>query len=166
MKIVEAVLFSTDRPVRVGEIAELAGLKSEDVSKAMRRILKEYTVRDGAIEVVRIGNKYVMQLREDYVTYGYSMGKKDMSDDLLHTLAIIAYYQPVTKRKLRDMLGTKIYPQVDELKKRGFVYGKKSGRTEMLQTTKRFSEYFGINASHREDVRKFFEAKIGGEEND
>nr|AAZ32493.1 predicted transcriptional regulator containing the HTH domain [uncultured euryarchaeote Alv-FOS4] len=165
MKIVEAVLFSTDRPMRVGEIAKIGGLRSEEVSKAMRKLREEYEQRDGAIEIVRIGNKYVMQLRDEYVNYGYSVGKKEMNDDVLKTLAIIAYYQPITQRKLREMLGTKVYQHVDELKKRGLIYGKKSGRTEILRTTKRFNEYFGIDASRPEEIKKFFE-NAGGEKND
>ena len=161
MKIVEAILFSTDKPMRVGEIAKIAGKSSEEISKAMKKLREEYDKREGAIEIVRIGNKYVMQLRDEYVEYGYRVGKKEMDDDLLKTLAVIAYYQPISQRKLREMLGTKIYKHVAELKRRGFVYGKKSGKTELLMTTKRFAEYFGINASSRDEIRKFFEEKTG-----
>ncbi len=164
MRIIEAVLFSTDRPMRVGEIAKIAGVSSEEISRGMKKLREEYDSRDGAIEIARIGNKYVMQLKDEYVTYGYSVGKKEMSDELLKTLAIIAYYQPITQRKLREMLGAKIYQHVDELKKRGFVYGKKSGRTEILRTTKRFNEYFGIDASKPEEIKKFFENSGGSEQ--
>jgi len=162
MRMVEAVLFSVDKPMRVGEIAKIIELNVEEVSKAMKRLRREYEKRAGAIEIVRLGNKYVMQLRDDYVEYGYKVGKKEMSDDLLKTLAVIAYYQPITKKKLRDMLGTKVYPQVEELKKRSMIYSKKSGRTEILRTTKRFNEYFGIDASKPDELKKFFE-NTGGE---
>ncbi len=165
MKIVEAVLFSSEKPLRVGEIAKVGNLKSEDVSKAMRKLRKEYQERDGAIEIARIGNKYVMQLKEEYVEYGYAMGKKELRDDVLKTLAIIAYYQPITQSKLRAIIGTKVYAHIDELKKRGFVYGKKAGRTIVLRTTKKFNEYFGIDASRPEDIKKFFE-KAGGDKNE
>ncbi len=166
MRIVEAVLFSSDRPLRVGEIAKVAGLTSQDVSKAMRKLREEYEKRNGAIEIARIGNKYVMQLRQDYVNYGYAMGKKEMSDDVLKTLAIIAYYQPIAQSRLREIVGSKVYAHIEELKKRGFVYGKKSGRTEVLRTTKRFNEYFGIDASKPEEVKKFFEKSQKGGEKD
>ncbi len=165
MKIVEAVLFSSDKPLRVGEIAKVGNLKSEDVSKAMRKLRKEYEERDGAIEIARIGNKYVMQLKDEYVEYGYAMGKKELRDDVLKTLAIIAYYQPITQSRLREIVGTKVYEHIDELKNRGFVYGKKAGRTIVLRTTKKFNEYFGIDASKPEDIKKFFE-KAGGDENE
>ncbi len=161
MRRVEAVLFSVDKPMRVGEIAKIIGLNVEDVSKAMKKLRNEYEKRAGAIEIVRLGNKYVMQLRDEYVEYGYKVGKKEMSDELLKTLAVIAYYQPITKKKLRDMLGTKVYTQVEELKKRGMIYSKKSGRTEILRTTKRFNEYFGIDASKPEELKKFFENSGG-----
>ncbi len=166
MKIVEAILFSSDRPLRVGEIAKVASLSSGEVSKAMKKLRKEYEERDGAIEIARIGNKYVMQLRSEYVEYGYAMGKKEMRDDVLKTLAIIAYYQPITQSRLREIIGTKVYAHIDELKKRGFVYGKRTGRTIVLRTTKRFNEYFGIDASKPQDIKKFFEEKMGGESNE
>ncbi len=162
MRRVEAVLFSTDKPMRVGEIAKIVDMRVEEVSKAMRKLREDYEKRGGAIEIVRIGNKYVMQLRDEYVEYGYRVGKKEMSDDVLKTLAVIAYYQPISQRKLREMLGTKVYKHIEELKGRGFIYGKKSGRTEILRTTKRFNEYFGIDASKPEEVKKFFE-KSGGD---
>ncbi|AGB05266.1 segregation and condensation protein B [Aciduliprofundum sp. MAR08-339] len=164
MKIVEAILFSSDRPLRVGEIAKVTSLSSVEISKAMKKLRKEYEDRDGAIEIARIGNKYVMQLRSEYVEYGYAMGKKEMRDDVLKTLAIIAYYQPITQSKLREIIGTKVYAHIDELKKRGFVYGKRTGRTIVLRTTKRFNEYFGIDASKPQDIKKFFEEKMGGRE--
>ncbi len=166
MKIVEAILFSSDRPLRVGEIAKVTSLSSVEISKAMKKLRKEYEERDGAIEIARIGNKYVMQLRSEYVEYGYAMGKKEMRDDVLKTLAIIAYYQPITQSKLREIIGTKVYAHIDELKKRGFVYGKRTGRTIVLRTTKRFNEYFGIDASKPQDIKKFFEEKMGGESNE
>ncbi len=165
MRIVEAILFSSDRPLRVGEIAKIANLDVGVISKAMRKLRREYEERGGAIEILRVGNKYVMQLRDEYSQYGYKLGKKELSDDVLKTLAVIAYYQPITQRKLREMLGTKIYAHVDELKKRGFIYGKSSGKTVILRTTKKFNEYFGINASKPEEIKKFFEERMGGGKN-
>jgi len=166
MRIVEAILFSSEKPLRVGEIAKIAGMESSEVSKAMKKLRKEYEDREGAIEIARIGNKYVMQLKNEYVEYGYAMGKKELRDDVLKTLAIIAYYQPITQSKLRDIIGSKVYAHIDELKKRGFVYGKRAGKTIVLRTTKKFNEYFGIDASKPQDIKKFFEEKMGGEKDE
>ncbi len=168
MRIVEAVLFSSDKPMRVGEIAKIANLKPEEVSKAMKKLRKHYDERNGAIEIVRIGNKYVMQLKDDYAEYGYKMGKRELTDEELKTLAIIAYYQPITQSELRKLRGSRVYQHVDELKKRGLIYSKVQGRTSVLRTTKRFAEYFGIDASKPEDIKKFFEEKMskGGVKNE
>ena len=165
MRVIEAILFSSDKPMRVGEIAKIAGMEREEISRGMRRLRKEYEKRDGAVEILKIGNKYVMQLKDEYTEYGYKLGKKEMSDDVLKTLAVIAYYQPITQRKLREALGTKVYEHVEELRRRGFIYGKHSGRTIVLRTTKKFNEYFGINASNPDEIKKFFE-KMGGVKNE
>ena len=166
MRKVEAVLFSSENPLRVGEIAAILEEETKAVSKAMRKLREEYEKREGAIEIARIGNRYVMQLREEYVEYGYRMGKREMSDDVLKTLAIIAYYQPITQSRLREIRGSRVYEQVEELKNRGFIYAKKSGRTVVLRTTKRFNDYFSIDASKPEDVKRFLEEKMGGEKNE
>ncbi len=166
MRKIEAVLFSSENPLRVGEIAAIIDEDTRAVSKAMKKLREEYNVREGAIEIARIGNRYVMQLKDEYVEYGYRMGKREMSDDVLKTLAIIAYYQPITQSRLREIRGSRVYEQVEELKKRGFVYAKKSGRTMVLRTTKRFNDYFGIDASNAQDVKKFLEEKMGGENNE
>ncbi len=166
MRKIEAVLFSSENPLRVGEIAAIIDEDARAVSRAMKKLREEYDAQEGAIEIARIGNRYVMQLRDDYVEYGYRMGKREMSDDVLKTLAIIAYYQPITQSKLREIRGSRVYEQVEELKKRGFVYAKKSGRTIVLRTTKRFNDYFGIDASNVEDVKRFLEEKMGGEKNE
>ncbi|HHE75806.1 MAG TPA: SMC-Scp complex subunit ScpB, partial [Candidatus Aciduliprofundum boonei] len=63
MKKVEAVLFSSENPMRVGEIGEIIGHDSKEVSKAVKKLRKEYENRGGAIEIAKIGNKYVMQLK-------------------------------------------------------------------------------------------------------
>ncbi len=158
---VEAVLFSSDEPLRVGEIADIIGEEVSSVSKAVKELLKEYAEREGAIEIKRIGNKYVMQLKSEYLDYAYKLGKKELEDDVLKTLAIIAYYQPVKQSELRDMLGPKVYEHVDVLKKRNFIYTRRVGKTVEIRTTKHFAEYFGIDAKNPEEIKKYLMNRLG-----
>ena len=102
-----------------------------------------------------------MQLKSEYLDYAYKLGKKELEDDVLKTLAIIAYYQPVKQSELRDMLGPKVYEHVDVLKKRNFIYTRRVGKTVEIRTTKHFAEYFGIDAKNPEEIKKYLMNRLG-----
>lgn len=153
---VEALLFSTDRPLRVGEIAEIVEESVEEVSKALKFLTDEYKNRDSAIEIKRIGNKYVMQLREEFYEIAQKVGKKELDDDVLKTLALIAFYQPIKQSKLREIVGPKAYEHVEILKSKKFVYSRRVGKTVELRTTKYFEEYFGVDSRNLDEMKKKF----------
>ena len=58
----ESVLFSASTPVSVKEIHEITGIASPTISGALRSLRKDYQTRDTAMEIVRIGKKYIMQV--------------------------------------------------------------------------------------------------------
>lgn len=161
---VEALLFSIDKPLRVGEIAEIIGESSFEVSKAIKSLMEEYANRGSAIEIKKIGNKYVMQLREEFSEIAFKVGRKELDDDVLRTLALIAFYQPIKQSRLRKLIGPKAYEHVELLKQKKFVYSRKVGKTVELRTTKYFAEYFGINDTSLEEIRKKFPNVLEGKE--
>jgi chromosome segregation and condensation protein ScpB len=40
------------------------------------------------------------------------------------------------------------------------IHAKKHGTTEMLSTTKKFPEYFGIDSTNPEEIREFLAKKV------
>jgi segregation and condensation protein B len=90
------------------------------------------------------------------------IAKPDIHSNLLKTLALIAFHQPVKQSNLRRMAGPKIYDHVDELASMKLIYSKRHGSTEMLTTTKLFPEYFGIDSTKPKDIRDFLVKKAIG----
>ena len=64
--IIEAALFSAGKPLSVGDISTATGLDEADVRKGMRKLLKAFRVRETAIEIVKSGSRYSMQVKEAY----------------------------------------------------------------------------------------------------
>ena len=60
------------------------------------------------------------------------------------------------------MIGQKIYDHVDELVAMKLVYSKKHGTTELLTTTKKFPEYFGIDSTKPDRIKHFLAKKVIG----
>ncbi|MDG6219830.1 MAG: SMC-Scp complex subunit ScpB [Candidatus Thermoplasmatota archaeon] len=159
--LVEAALFSAGKALAVREMAEATGLDDSEVRKALKKIIRIYGARETALAVMKVGPKYQMQLKEEFVEPTRDVAPKDMPKDIVKTLSLIAYYQPISQSRLADMVGGKVYAHVKELVQTGLVTSKTRGRTKSLSTTQLFLEKFGINAKNTEEVRKAMEEKMG-----
>jgi segregation and condensation protein B len=164
-RLVESVIFSASKPVSVNEIKEATGLTPNKIKKTIVELIEDYNVKrknDTSMEVVKAGDKYIMQVKKKYTDQSVMVAKPEIETTLLKTLTLIAFHQPVKQSNLRRMIGTKAYEHVDELASMKLIYTKKHGSTEMLTTTKLFPEYFGIDSTNPEEIRDFLVKKVAG----
>lgn len=156
-RIVEAVLFAASRPISEEELV-VAGVKKRALKKAVEELIKEY--EHSAIEIVDMGGRYVMQLRNEYAERVKRFAPMELSRSLLKTLAIIAYHQPVKQSDLKKIVGSQIYDHVKELKKKGFIKTQKEGRTKRVEVSSYFYEYFGFSKKNKEKMREMLYKKV------
>ena len=90
------------------------------------------------------------------------VARPEIESNLLKTLTLIAFHQPLKQSNLRRMIGTKAYEHVDDLVSLKLIHSKKHGSTEMLTTTKLFPEYFGIETTNPDEIREFLTKKVAG----
>jgi segregation and condensation protein B len=158
--VVEAALFCAGRPIEAQEIAEVVGFTPEQVKASLKTIAEDYSCREGALEVVKVGKKYVMQLKGDYAGRVSVIAKTNISTDLLKTAALIAYHQPILQSSLMRMVGSKTYEHVRELKDRNLISARPKGNSLELSTSKSFPDYFGIDATNRDQVKQWFQEHV------
>ncbi|MGC8663544.1 MAG: SMC-Scp complex subunit ScpB [Thermoplasmata archaeon] len=159
-KLVEAVLFSVDEPIKVSEISDKLNIGKKDIYRALKSLKNEYEKNDSSIEITKVGQKYVMQLKEDYLEIAYKFSKPEFDKDVLKTLAVIAYYQPIKQSDLREMIGEKIYDHVEMLKSKNLITSKSSGKTLLISVTKNFGPYFGIDISDPKNIKEYLAKKL------
>lgn len=160
-RLVESVLFQATNPVSVKEIKENTGLTAQTIRKNLKELIKDYNEKkDTSMEIIKAGRKYTMQLKEQYADQTMMVADPEINPNLLKTLTLIAFHQPVKQSNLRRMIGEKAYDHVDELTSMKLVHSKKHRNTEMLTTTKRFPEYFGIDSTKPEEIRDFLMKKV------
>lgn len=159
VRVVESVLFSS-KPLKISEIAGTTQLTESEIRGAVKKLAKEYRDRSSAIEIVKIGPKYSMQLRKEFTECARPFTEKEVPDDVLKIAAMIAYHQPVLQSALAKVLGSEVYEDVEKLRSMGLVKAKKRGQTLQLTTTQRFAEYFGIEGSTREDIKRWMESQL------
>jgi len=103
-----------------------------------------------------------MQVKKKFSDQSVMVASPEIEGNLLKTLTLIAFHQPIKQSNLRRMIGTKAYEHVDELADLKLIHSKKHGSTEMLTTTKLFPEYFGIETTNPEEIKNFLIKKVAG----
>ena len=157
---IEAALFSSGRPLTIDELSEATGIKINECKKGINDLIPIYVEREGALEVVKLGSKYALQLKRDATTYGRKLAPREVPSYLLKTLALIAHEQPMLQTELKRHLGSKIYEHLHELEEFGMIARERIGRTYSLKTTESFLDYFGIDANEEADIKKYLEGVV------
>ena len=164
-RIVESLLFSAGKPLSVEEIQETTGLSPKHVTEAIDHLMQSYNIdrkNETSLEIVKAGNKFIMQVKKTFTDKSMMVAKPEIRTDLLKTLALIAFHQPVKQSNLRHMIGERIYSDVDQLMSMHLVHSEPHGATELLTTTRLFPEYFGIDSTKPEEIREFLAKKVIG----
>ncbi len=159
---VEAILFASGHPLSVSELGEKLGEPDfRVVQRAVRHLARTYENRQTSLEVRRVGDRYALQVREEFLPTAQTVQPMEMEPRTLKALTLIAYHQPMLQSFLVKMAGETAYHDVAELVSLGLVRAEPKGSTLELGTTARFAEYFGIGSSRPEEIRQFLAGKLG-----
>jgi segregation and condensation protein B len=151
---IEAALFVAGCALDIDVLRKLVNKSKKEVLPLIQGLLGEYTSRDSGIELLDLGERYVMQVKPSYTDLVRSVAPKELSAPMLRTLSMIAYHQPLVQSALVDMRGNSAYDHIRELKERGLVEAVPHGRTKILQTTSVFADYFGLESNSPDLVKK------------
>lgn len=145
-KIAEAALFTSGRAMGVSELADILGIASMGyVKTVMNELVDDYDKRNGALVVSRIGDKYLLNVREAYVSKVNTLaGSPDISRSALRILAYVGKNEPMMQNSIVKAFGTSTYDHVKELVDKEFLKATRVGRTKRLETTQKFKEYFNL----------------------
>lgn len=158
---VEAVLFASSKPLSAQEIAKATSSEPRKVKRSLLALKKEYGRRKTAIEVVKIGMRYALQLKGRYLAVAAGYASTEIPKTLLKTLALVAYHQPIRQSELLTMVGQKVYDHVRALEDLKVVRHIPWGNSKILFTTHRFAEIFGIEGNGRDDIKRWMATQIG-----
>ena len=150
---VESLLFITNEPLTIAQIAELAEIEEDDVADVLDWLQEDYSDNYKGIGVIKLGDGYIMAIKQDYLPYVEKLYRPQMSTlsmAALETLAIIAYKQPVTRGEVELIRGVKADKIVQNLIAKELIEekGRKDapGRPILYGTTRKFLQYFNIES--------------------
>lgn len=145
-RVIEAVLFVSGRALSLNEIADASGLASVgQIAKLLKELESEYATRDTSLKISRIGDKYIMELKDEYLKkVGRISGSPDLTKSALRALAYISKNEPVMQSSMIKIFGPSTYQYLKELIDGNFISATRYGRTKRLSTTQKFREYFNL----------------------
>ena len=158
---VEAVLFSSSKALAVKEVGQATSAEPRKVKRALGLLKKDYAKRQSALEVVKIGARWSMQLKPRFVPVAAGYASTKIPKNLLKTIALIAYHQPIKQSELLTMVGQRVYDHVHALEDLRVVRYIPWGNSKILFTTHRFAEIFGIEGNGRDDIKRWMARQIG-----
>ena len=166
--IIEAVLMSADKPLKVNDIEVLfagdADMPSRDeIRKALQQLGEDYENR--GFELKEVASGFRIQVRQDYSDWVGRLWEEKparYSRALLETIALIAYRQPITRGEIEEVRGVSVSSNIIKtLMEREWikVLGHKDvpGKPALYGTTKEFLDYFNLKSL--EDLPSLAEIK-------
>lgn len=153
--IVEALLFSSSRPLSEKEILQTFEEKDQislsDIKLALNDIKEKY--KDNAFELVKVASGYRLRIKQDYtpwVSRLWESKPQKYSRALLETLALIAYKQPITRGEIEEVRGVSVSSQIIRtLLDRSWikVVGHRDvpGKPALFSTTKEFLDDLNLS---------------------
>ena len=150
---IEALLFSSSRPVREAELAEAVEASPAAVSEALASLAKEADVPGRGIRLERVaaGWRFVTRPEFDSLLRRFHevTERSRLSLAALETLAIIAYRQPITLPEIQEIRGVNSSSVLTTLLEKKLVTtaGRKPvvGTPFLYRTTRDFLVRFGLN---------------------
>lgn len=148
---IEALLFVADRPINLGEFAELVLAPEPQIREALTSFGARLA-NSSSLQLVHIAGGYQLRTKSEYsalVARYLKPAKQRMSRSLMEVLAVVAYEQPVTIAEIDSIRGVQSDYGLRQLQERRLVkeVGRKQtpGRPVLYGTTQQFLHQFSLN---------------------
>ena len=165
IRIIEALLFSAQKPLSIREIAaairgaegedspnEFARVREAEVAAALEQLKIDYIAQERAFQLIEKAEGWQLATDPKYAPWVRQLLPAPklarLSAPALETLAIIAYRQPITRADVEAVRGVNIDGVLQTLMERGLA--KIAGRAEipgrplLYETTQFFLDHFGL----------------------
>ncbi len=154
--IIEALLFSSDRPLGASRIAAIIGrgARGFHVRKAADALNEAYAAAGRTFRIGLIAQGLQMLTLPEYDEWILKLKSEErsakLSEAALDILAVVAYRQPILKAEINHIRGVESGPLLRTLLEKNLVRiagrADQPGRPMLYGTTKKFLEVFGLKS--------------------
>lgn len=151
--ILECLLFVAGEPVLITELARAMDEDTDAIRQILREMETVYQREERGIVLLVTDETAQLLSNKMYLDYVERLvqpeQKKNVSQSILETLAVVAYKQPVTRAEIESVRGVRCEYAVTQLQKLGLIQmvGRKDviGKPMLFGTTDAFLRKFGLH---------------------
>jgi segregation and condensation protein B len=148
----EAILFSSNRALRVRELQQATESGAKEVQAALDEL--QLALAGRGLMLQRQGDQVQLVTRPEVASFVRRALRPEVTGKLspaaYETLAIVAYQQPVTKSRIEEIRGVNCDSVVANLELRNLVVevgrGAGPGQPKLYGTTMRFLQVLGLGS--------------------
>lgn len=157
-RILELLLWMTDRPLKSAEFKEILGEADcppeEELRQEISDIGRELDLRESPLQLMEVAGGFQLSSRPMYSPWVRRLYKEKtavrLSPSALETLSIVAYKQPITRGEVEEIRGVEVSGVLENLLERKLlkIVGRKEslGRPLLYGTTTEFMRQFGLKS--------------------
>ena len=151
---IEAILFAAGDSVPLARLSLVLGVSEQDVETSVKMLQESYTQQQRGMRILRLEDKVQMCSAPEYAPFiSKTLEQRKppvLSQPALETLAVVAYFQPVTRAYIEQVRGVDSSYTVGVLNERGLIEEcgrlEVPGRPVLFKTTDVFLRTMGISS--------------------
>ncbi len=152
--VIEAILFSAGRIVKIKELMTILEESSDRIIETIGKMAKDYSNDDRGLEIVRVEDGYQLASKKEYYPYLYQLIDKNVKPNIsqasLEVLSIIAYNPRATKSDIDLIRGVDSAASIYRLLEYNLIEqaGKADlpGKPMTYKVTEEFMKVFGLKS--------------------
>jgi len=149
---IEAILFSSNRPLRVKELQQATDSGRDAIEDALESL--RHQLEDRGLMLMRHHDDVHLATRPEYAAGVRRALRPEVSGKLspaaYETLAIVAYQQPVPRSRIEEVRGVNCESVLTNLELRDLIIevgrGSGPGQPKLYGTTMRFLQVLGLDS--------------------
>jgi cytidylate kinase/segregation and condensation protein B len=153
-RIIESILLISYEPVKITDIEKLLSRDADKIEGLIKELQEEYLREKRGFQIKKVAGGYRFYTNPDYVDYVEKFLKSTMrgyfSQAALEVLSIIAYNQPISRKKINEIRGVRSESAISTLLSKKLIskVSEEFSPTNPLlyKTTPFFLETFGLNS--------------------
>ena len=151
---VEALLFASKEPLSVSDMAIAIKEEKDEVSKALRSLIKDYSGRNTALKISKFGIRYRMEVKDDFVNFAVTVSEPEFPKEAQEILSMILRNGGAMKGEIKKTFGDESEKILMELKHKRIITSEKYRNTEVYNVGKNFYRYFEVSKQIVDDMIK------------
>ena len=154
LSVIEAILFAAGESVPAARLSLILGAGEEEVLAAAEELREKYEREQRGMRILRLDDRLQMCSAPEFAPYISKVLEQRkppmLSQPALETLAVVAYFQPVTRAYVEQVRGVDSSYTVSALCERGLIEEcgrlEVPGRPAIFRTTDVFLRTMGISS--------------------